>query len=328
MNARVSIVLCTYNGEKYLARQLDSILSQTYPIYEIIIQDDHSTDNTDKIIKDYALRYPVIKPYFNEKNLGFKSNFSDAASKATGDYIALSDQDDIWLNNHIELLVNLIGDKPLACANSLYIDSDGNELGYTLNTRKQLFDVYKEETDFTYRIFYHSGFFPGHNMLLDSAFAKRCLPIPDSIEFHDIWFSAMACFQGGISYSSDIICLYRRHQKAITTFKKHLVLRELFMRRHYDFGINKIPLFEEIVKRNDISDNGILFLKEFRQYALRCPFLKYRFWCWKRRFSHYKQIYTTNNYLLFILRSIQYLFTPTVIKESDVNNLTEIQKHI
>lgn len=323
----VSVVMCTYNGEKYLSYQLDSILSQTYPIFELIVQDDNSTDGTKKIINDYAGRYPLIKPYFNEENLGFKKNFSSAVSKATGDFIALSDQDDIWLGNHIEVLVNLIGNKPLACANSLYIDSNGHDLNCTLNPKKQMNDVYKEETDFAYRIFYNSSIFPGHNMILTASFAKSSLPIPDNIEFHDIWFSALACCQGGINYSSDVICLYRRHQNTVTSFIKHAVLKELLMTHHYDFGKNKITLYQELVKRTDLSNNALNFLDEFRQYAIRCPHFKYKLWCWKWRFSHYKKIYFTTNYRYFLLRSIQYLLTPTVTKVSDVSKLTEVIKH-
>lgn len=61
MKASVSIVLCTYNGAKYLSEQLESILSQTYPLHEIIIQDDNSTDETVNIIHEYASKYSLIK---------------------------------------------------------------------------------------------------------------------------------------------------------------------------------------------------------------------------------------------------------------------------
>ena len=63
---RVSVVMCTYNGERYLREQLDSIVQQTYPIYEMIVQDDCSTDETMVIVCDYARRYPFIKVFQNE----------------------------------------------------------------------------------------------------------------------------------------------------------------------------------------------------------------------------------------------------------------------
>ena len=323
MTHTVSIVLCTYNGEKYLARQLDSILSQTYQAYEIIIQDDNSTDNTLRIINEYASKHPVIKPFFNETNIGFKKNFSSAASKATGDYIALSDQDDIWQPDHIETLVNIIGDKPLACADSIFIDSDGNDMGYNLSEEKNMLRFYNEGTDCAYRIFYNYGFIPGHNILMTADFAKKGLPIPDDIDFHDIWFSALACFCGGISYSDKKITLYRQHQKSVTSHKKYSLLKELKMKHHLDFINNRIELYEQLIKRDDISLEGLQFLEDFKRYAIRCPYFKYRFWCWKWRFSHYKKIYTTDSFKYFIPRSIQYLLLPSFTKKSDIQRFSE-----
>lgn len=105
----VSVVMCTYNGEKYLREQLDSIIAQTYPISEIIIQDDGSTDLTVDIATDYAERTHIVRVVRNEHNLGFNDNFKSAAMKATGDYVAISDQDDVWYPDKIERLVNAIG---------------------------------------------------------------------------------------------------------------------------------------------------------------------------------------------------------------------------
>lgn len=70
MKASVSIVLCTYNGAKYLSEQLESILAQTYPLHEIIIQDDNSTDETVNIIHEYACKYSLIKFFKNNSAHG------------------------------------------------------------------------------------------------------------------------------------------------------------------------------------------------------------------------------------------------------------------
>lgn len=99
----ISVVMCTYNGDKYLEQQIDSILCQTYPIHELIIQDDCSTDRTVTIIEAYQKRDPRVKLYINEAPLGFNYNFSSAFAKAEGEYIASSDQDDIWRPDKIEI---------------------------------------------------------------------------------------------------------------------------------------------------------------------------------------------------------------------------------
>ena len=109
----------TYNGEKFIREQLDSILAQTYPIKEIIIQDDGSTDGTIAICEEYAEKYPNIHFSCNEHNLGFNLNFKCAAMKATGDYVAISDQDDVWFPEKIAskwlLLVTMTYVSPLIC---------------------------------------------------------------------------------------------------------------------------------------------------------------------------------------------------------------------
>lgn len=77
----ISVVMCTYNGDKYLEQQIDSILCQTYPIHELIIQDDCSTDRTVTIIEAYQKRDPRVKLYINEAPLGFNYNFHPPSPK-------------------------------------------------------------------------------------------------------------------------------------------------------------------------------------------------------------------------------------------------------
>ncbi len=94
-----AVVMCTYNGEKYIQEQLESILFQTRKTDEIIIQDDCSSDGTVDIIKNYIEEHGLFdrwKLYINEENLGWKKNFITAMGRATSDLIFLSDQDDIW----------------------------------------------------------------------------------------------------------------------------------------------------------------------------------------------------------------------------------------
>ena len=93
----VSVVMCTYNGSRYLREQLDSLMSQTYPLHELIVQDDGSTDGTVAIAEEYRQRYPEanITVFRNSRQLGFNRNFFDACSKASGELIACCDQDDI-----------------------------------------------------------------------------------------------------------------------------------------------------------------------------------------------------------------------------------------
>jgi glycosyltransferase involved in cell wall biosynthesis len=107
--------MAVYNGEKFIGKQLDSLINQTYSIYELIIQDDLSTDNTFNIIEEYACQYPFIHIFQNESRKGINENFYSAMEKATGDYIAICDQDDEWEPEKIELQVKHIGENNWLC---------------------------------------------------------------------------------------------------------------------------------------------------------------------------------------------------------------------
>lgn len=111
MNAKktVSVVMCTFNGERYVREQLDSIIAQTYPIHELIIEDDGSTDHTVEICREYASRYPFIRVVVNERNLGLDANFEAATMRSTGHFVALSDQDDVWYPEKLSRQVAAIG---------------------------------------------------------------------------------------------------------------------------------------------------------------------------------------------------------------------------
>src|SRR5574344_2136916 len=97
----ISLALPTYNGEKYLREQLDSIFNQTMVPEEIVVVDDRSTDSTIQILEEYKQKYG-LKYYINEQNLGYNKNFEKAITLCQGDYIALCDQDDVWLPEKIE----------------------------------------------------------------------------------------------------------------------------------------------------------------------------------------------------------------------------------
>ena len=110
----VSVVMATYNGERFIGAQLNSILEQTYPNLEVIIVDDGSTDGTANLLKQYAERFNNIRLFFNEQNIGYVRNFEKGMLLAAGEFLALSDQDDIWDKQKLSLLMQEIGDYPIA----------------------------------------------------------------------------------------------------------------------------------------------------------------------------------------------------------------------
>lgn len=114
MDKRVSVVMTTYNGQKYLREQMDSLREQTMPIDEVIIMDDCSTDHTPDLVSAYIKEYNLKgwNLIQNEQNQGWKKNFKSGFDLATGDYIFPCDQDDIWHPDKVEKMVECMGNNP------------------------------------------------------------------------------------------------------------------------------------------------------------------------------------------------------------------------
>lgn len=211
----ISVAMATFNGEKFIRPQLDSILAQTIarPL-EIVISDDCSTDLTREILQEYANKDSRIKLFFNDSNLGFVKNFEKAISCCSGDFIALSDQDDIWEKTKLESLLNGIGDMDFVCSNSLLVDSENLSLDLTMK------DVYgyhwlpkKAKPLFKHQL--HANIAQGSTMLIRNSFLKKYLPIPPEIEYHDSWFALCAFANNGFSYIDECTMRYRKHENSV-----------------------------------------------------------------------------------------------------------------
>lgn len=132
---RVSVVVCTYNGARFLRPQLDSLLSQSLPPCEIIVSDDGSTDGTADIVREYAARDARVKLHVNRPALGFNLNFSQAFQLAGGDVVASCDQDDVWHPDKLAHMVAALECKPLAFHNSaLFTDDPSRPMGLKILT--------------------------------------------------------------------------------------------------------------------------------------------------------------------------------------------------
>jgi glycosyltransferase involved in cell wall biosynthesis len=199
----ISVVLCTYNGAKYLAAQLDSILRQTYKPLELIVSDDASTDDTRQVLQRYESN-PVISIYYNARNIGLAKNFAYASGKAKGEYIAYSDQDDIWIENKIERLYDAIREKLLIYSDSEMIDKNGNGLG------KKLSDIRHMYTGEDSRGYIFSSVVWGHGMLIKKELLELSQPLPANVH-HDVWLAFKAITHGGIVYLNEVLTKYRQH---------------------------------------------------------------------------------------------------------------------
>lgn len=196
----VSVVMCTYNGARYIREQLDSILRQTYPASEVIVQDDGSTDGTTDIVREYAGKHPVVRLFENEHNLGFNPNFKSAVMKATGDYVAISDQDDVWFPEKIAKQVEAIGDCDMCASPCLK--------GHELETAT----LYKYKFSFEQQLF---ASIYGHTMLCRRDFIQDERHWTDSL-WYDWSLTLYAYIEGGVAIVDEPLNWHRHHDQEVT----------------------------------------------------------------------------------------------------------------
>lgn len=198
MIKKVSVVMCTFNGACYLEEQLNSIVNQTYPIYEIIIQDDCSTDSSDILFQNFEKEYTCIHVYRNKVHKGINANFFSAMQRAKGDFIAISDQDDIWELDKIANQMNTLGDNYL---------SSGFSKPFSEN-ESFCFDSRTPNLNLE-RLIYIASSTPGHTLL----FRKELLEKVPNMDFllYDHLITITAAALGKISFCSKVLVNHREH---------------------------------------------------------------------------------------------------------------------
>ena len=211
--ALVSIALCTYNGEAYLREQLESIVNQSYSQLELIAIDDCSTDNTLSILKEYEANYPFIQVFENPENLGYIRNFEKALRLCSGEFIALSDQDDIWDLHKIEKQIKAIGNHLMIYHDSEFIDENGQLLNKKMS---DIMNLYRGDQPETFLFF---NCISGHSVFMKKALRDELLPFPNAY-FHDWWMGYVATNLGSIDCIDEPLVKYRQHHTADTNILK------------------------------------------------------------------------------------------------------------
>jgi len=216
-DVRVSVVVCTYNGEKYLRDQLQSILDQTRPPDEIVISDDGSTDSTLKIIEDFASSSndpnpPVWRVETRSKPLGVSGNFASALGEARGEFIALADQDDVWEPDRLEKgLAHFHDGALLVHSDATLINGSGLPTG-TLMSALRLTSSEKSNllSGRALTALLRRNVVTGATTMIRSSLLEQALPIPEGW-VHDEWLALVAAVQGGVVFHQDPLIRYRQH---------------------------------------------------------------------------------------------------------------------
>jgi glycosyltransferase involved in cell wall biosynthesis len=213
----ITVLLASYNGEKYIGQQLDSVLAQTVDDLRIVISDDVSSDRTREIIEEYQIRFPdkVTSLEVTEPSGGAAANFFRLLSSVSDDYVMLCDQDDIWLPDKVEktlermkAMENRYGkDKPILVHTDLSItDSEGTILHQSMARYQKIasdhnsLNHYLVENNIT-----------GNTVMINRAFTGFFTYIPEECSMHDWWLGLLASSFGEISYVNQPLVLYRQH---------------------------------------------------------------------------------------------------------------------
>lgn len=207
---KICITLATYNGEKYLAQMLDSLVAQTKPADVIIAVDDGSKDSTCEILERYKDKLPLEITKF-EKNRGHRASFSTALEKASklladDDLIFLADQDDIWLPNKLEVMSQKIDDNSMIFGDAEIIDGDGVVTDSSWRKKACIVEHLSQQALLT-------GYtnVTGCMVAFKARLLKTVLPIPQDVPVHDQWITLCATAENGYRAIADKVIQYRIH---------------------------------------------------------------------------------------------------------------------
>ena len=216
---KISVALCTYNGERFLNEQIDSILNQTTKVDEIVVCDDCSSDQTKTILLDYQEKFPqLFQLHFNEVNLRSNKNFEKAIGLTTGDYIFLADQDDIWRNDKVEKILAVFSNHPEAegvFSDAQFIDENSSTILHEISLWESVcffHESIKQPSDLRKSLLNISNFLTGATLCIKKEVKSFGIPFLTVENFiHDEWFAFLLTGKNTLRFSTEKLISYRLH---------------------------------------------------------------------------------------------------------------------
>ena len=206
----VSVCMATKNGATFIKEQLDSILAQLRDEDEIIISDDCSSDDTLTVVRSF--QDPRIRLLESRSEKGIARSFEASLNASHGEYIFLADQDDVWLPEKVNKMIQALKDYDLVMSDCHLVDDN---LG--LNTRS--FYHYNRSGKGLFRNLLKNSYM-GCCMAFTKALKDRALPFPDDIPMHDFWIGLIGELYFKVYFMPDVLVLHRRHASNATTSGK------------------------------------------------------------------------------------------------------------
>lgn len=264
-NNLISIILPTYNGEKYLPQLMESLIHQTYTNLEIVVVDDCSIDNTVPIVERYASFDERIKLAINEQNLGININFERGIGKANGVYIFLCDQDDCWEINKVELMVKCLdNDYDLVFCDLRVIDGNNKVISPSFH---KLIGTSKVNANNMGGYLLLRNITNGCSTAFRKEILNDILPFPDYM-IYDWWIMLITAQKYKMTRIIEPLMSYRIHDNNAIGFSTISKSRQVIIKELQD-SINRLNKLQEILNTNITHSAEITS----RYYRCRMRFL-------------------------------------------------------
>ena len=208
--ANISVAMATFNGEKYISEQLDSIIAQLGGEDELIISDDKSSDNTVEIVKGYMDTDDRIK-LFSNLNSGVINNFENAIKLCNNEIVFLCDQDDVWVKNKVAVTKKYFenDNELMVVVSDAYVTDD------KLNVIIDSFYKSRNSKKGVVRNIIKNSYL-GCTMAFRQSAKPYFLPIPSNIGMHDMWIGISMEMFGKTQFIAEKLVYYRRHESTVT----------------------------------------------------------------------------------------------------------------
>lgn len=301
MEEKIDILLATYNGEKYLKEQLDSILNQTYKNIRIIISDDCSKDTTPEILKEYQKKDDRIELHIQKNNLGVVKNIEFLLRKVKSPYYMLADQDDYWLPEKAEKSLEKLKEEKadLVFGDLEVVDKNLNTMYRSFNDYMLLTRKINKYIN-SYKVNYLYNCITGCTVLAKKETIEKIIPLPTNSKrvLHDHWIGLMVALNGKLAYVPEKYIRYRQHgnnevgtEKISHGFKKLKQVRDWFI----DV---KLGIFETYVKNNERFPEELQKLNNeaYKYFKMIEKKKNFNFRNWKT----FHKLYKTEKFMYYI----------------------------
>ena len=279
--------MATYNGEKYLVEQLDSIINQTYHNWNLLIRDDNSTDKTLEIIQNYHKKDKRIKILKDNKgNLGIVRNFEELLKSSESEFIMFSDQDDIWVENKLDMYLKMIEKIKnkgfMIHSDAILFDKNKSNILKDTFISKKAINRGLENVFFNY-------FVQGATILISKEIKNFILPFPKEVYLHDRYIHLISELFFERVFINQALIYYRQHDNNQIGAKN--TLKTLLSKRYFDkqdyqlikaiydkynnlLTTDKKKLIEEYFEITDIKKNRFNRFLNLKKSKISIPLKK------------------------------------------------------